>query len=179
MKALDPRFGHGPYNTGVEALADARHVYEAGEAGRKAGDVSIAGKILEGLLVGTLREAGVETEMFDRRILGWLSRWDPEIVQVVIGCIERAHIAGRRAVSEETTALRALAIRACACIEPCSPPDAADGVDSCEHGTWPCKQTELAWQLRGLDVDAERNRASAAWRSQFACLGAMDDEAGK
>lgn len=169
--ALDPRFGHGPYEAGSDAVADARDVYIAA---RGSDDRELAGRILEGHLLGTLHEAGVTAGAYDRRILAWLTNWEPEVVIVYLGCVERAHIAGRHAAAQETTALRALVLRACTYIAPCPPPDVAAGFDSCVHGTWPCARTELGWQLRGLDPEAERSRAAAAWRSEMAALDASD-----
>jgi hypothetical protein len=166
--ALDPRFGHGPYETGSDAVADARDIYRVG---RQSADRDLAGKILEGLALGTLVEAGVATGAYDRRIVGWLANWEPEVVLVFLGCVERARTAGRRSASEEATGLRALLLRACAYVQPCQPPDVAQDYDSCEHGTWPCAQTELAWQMRGLDPETERARAAAAWRRDMAALG--------
>lgn len=39
--------------------------------------------------------AGVPLGNHDRHILAWLSGWEPETVQVVIGLIARAHAAGQ------------------------------------------------------------------------------------
>lgn len=163
----------GPYETGTEALADIRHVYEVAQ---RSGDRDLAGKILAGLQTVTLHEAGVTTGAYDRKIIGWLAGWQPEVVQVVLSWVERAHIAGRRAASDEVTGLRALVIRSLAYIEPCPPPDVANGWDGCAHGAWPCGRTRLAWELRGLDPDAEQNRAMAPARAAMAALAAKDEQ---
>ena len=39
--------------------------------------------------------AGVELGAFDRRVLAWLSGWEPETAVVIAGLITRAHAAGR------------------------------------------------------------------------------------
>lgn len=83
---------HGPYETAAAALCDADHVYAAHRAaGRPPGRMD---HINEGLILGTLRAAGVSLGDFDRLIAGWLADWEPATVQVVLGWIERAS-AGR------------------------------------------------------------------------------------
>lgn len=53
-------------------------------------------------------------------------------------------------------------------LQPCPVPDAAAGADSCKHDAWPCRLTVLAWQIRGLDPDAERKRILDAERARLA-----------
>lgn len=52
-------------------------------------------------LADACQEAGVAVGAYDRRILGWLAKWEPATVQVVIGLIARAHAAGWAAASAE------------------------------------------------------------------------------
>jgi hypothetical protein len=172
--APDPRFGQGPYETGGSAVIDTRGVFIAAQA---SADRDLASKILEGLVLGSAREAGVELGAYDRRMIAWFATWEPEVVQVILGLIERAHIGGRRAAAAEATGLRALLYRSAAYIVPCPPPDVAAGVGTtCAHGaSWPCSKTELAWEIRGLDVEAERGRACAQWRHQMAVLDAVNE----
>ena len=40
--------------------------------------------------------AGVELGAYDREVLEWLAGWEPDMAQVVIGLIGRAHAAGYR-----------------------------------------------------------------------------------
>lgn len=161
----------GPYESAADAHVDAANVYETARSSNERG---IAARINNERLLAALTEARVTAGAYDRRILAWLAGWEPEVGQVVIGWVERAHCAGRHSVSEDVTMLRALALRACAYIEPCPPPYVVNGIGSCPHGSWPCPQTELAWELRGLDAEAERNRAFAGMRHQ---LAAMDEQA--
>lgn len=78
---------HGPYGCSADALAEVTHVYSAAREERRRGAMA---HINEGLLLGALRTAGVELGGYDKRIAGWLADWEPELVQVVIGWIERA-----------------------------------------------------------------------------------------
>ena len=41
--------------------------------------------------------AWVELGAFDRRVLAWLSGWEPQVCAVVAGLVTRAHAAGRAA----------------------------------------------------------------------------------
>ena len=41
--------------------------------------------------------AGVELGAFDRRVLAWLSGWEPETCAVIAGLVTRAYAAGRAA----------------------------------------------------------------------------------
>lgn len=81
----------GPYNTRGEAAADSAHVRDA--AGFVGGRDLMA-QIHEGLLLAELKRTGVQLGDYDRLIAGWLATWEPELVQVILGWIERAHAAG-------------------------------------------------------------------------------------
>jgi hypothetical protein len=86
---------HGPYETDSDAMRDAAHVHQAYRAA--GGPRGLMDRINEDLLLGALREAGVELGAYDQRIAGWLSDWEPHVVQVLIGWLERAHTAGHSA----------------------------------------------------------------------------------
>ena len=47
------------------------------------------------MLVDACVMAGVELGAFDRRVLSWLSGWEPETAPVIAGLVSRAHAAGR------------------------------------------------------------------------------------
>lgn len=99
---------HGPYETSAQADADAAHVYQSVRRHRYAPAdtiplsglhsipaIPVADRINEGLLLAALTAAGVELGEHDRRTIGWLAAWEPSIVQVVIGWVERAHHGGQ------------------------------------------------------------------------------------
>jgi|GEM_PF-2490168 len=85
---------HGPYDTDSDAMRDAAHVHQAYRVNYERG---LMDRIDEGMLLGALREAGVELGAYDRRIAGWLAGGEPHVVQVILGWIERAHAAGHSA----------------------------------------------------------------------------------
>ncbi|HEY3872848.1 MAG TPA: hypothetical protein VGM10_31110 [Actinocrinis sp.] len=96
---MSERSGHGPYDTEAQARADAAvlraahrgALYAAGgtDEQRRAN----AHRAATGHLTGALVTAGVALGAYDRRIAGWLADWEIEVVQVVIGWVERAHAA--------------------------------------------------------------------------------------
>jgi hypothetical protein len=88
MQGTGRRAPHGPYDTDSDAMRDAAHVHQAYRVDYERG---MMGQINEGLLLGALREAGVQLGEFDRRIVGWLADWEPYVVQVIVGWVERAH----------------------------------------------------------------------------------------
>jgi hypothetical protein len=93
VTAIDDRpVVHGPYQSHDAAFAEARHVYQAAAANR---GLAVMPRILEGIELATLRTAGVELGDYDRQIAGWLSSWEPEVVEVILGWVERAHAAGK------------------------------------------------------------------------------------
>lgn len=54
-------------------------------------------------------------------------------------------------------------------LEACPAPDIAHGWDLCPHGEkWPCKATKAAWQLRGLDEQAQITAAVEAAQAVWA-----------
>lgn len=98
---------HGPYDTDTAAMRDAAHVNQAVRDHRyplaemhalspfhSVARIPVADRINDGLLLAALQQAGVELGACDRRIVAWLAGWEPYLVQVVIGWIERAHAAG-------------------------------------------------------------------------------------
>lgn len=92
---------HGPYATQAAAMEDAADVYLVSRLINRRGVMAHAN---EGLLLGALRQASTELGAYDRQIVGWLAEWEPQVVQVVIGWIERAHAAERCAGDGPTEA---------------------------------------------------------------------------
>lgn len=81
---------HGPYATRDDAHADIWHVYEACALERRIG---VSDQICLALLTDALKQADVVTGAQDEKIAAWLAGWEPELVQVIIGWIERANTA--------------------------------------------------------------------------------------
>lgn len=95
----------GPYADDTQALHDARlewrdenAIYRSYTVNRARPGATARQQALAAL-VAECEAAGVELGIYDRRILGWLSEWEPETVQVVLGLIRRASI-GRRSPSD-------------------------------------------------------------------------------
>jgi hypothetical protein len=84
----------GPYQTGAEARQNAavQEIYAAFRAGPGMGRMA---PHTNALLVDACVMAGVELGAFDRRVLAWLSGWEPETAAVIAGLITRSHEAGR------------------------------------------------------------------------------------
>ena len=91
---------NGPYNTEADTRMEAlpRLICGFHDANRvRSGDP-------DGLVRGAQRDAllracadaGVELGDFDQLILGWLGRYEPSTVQVVLGLVVRAYESGRR-----------------------------------------------------------------------------------
>ncbi len=59
------------------------------------------------MLIGACVAASVELGAYDRRIILWLSGWEPQTCAVIAGLITRAHKAGRSA-AEDTRRLDAI-----------------------------------------------------------------------
>lgn len=97
---------HGPYDTWDAPYREAEHVYDAALAHPDA-QPPISFQINAGLLMAALKQAGVETGEYDHVIAGWLAGWEPEVVQVVIGWVERARAAADSALRAEINTLRA------------------------------------------------------------------------
>ncbi len=54
-------------------------------------------------------------------------------------------------------------------IQPCPPPDIANGYDMCPCGLgccWPCPVTRAAWLARGLDPDTEIDKVITRVKAQ-------------
>jgi hypothetical protein len=82
----------GPYESAAEARRDVAHILQATRESRDY-DVQQA---LAQRLVDALVSAGVERGGYDRRVIGWIARWEPEVVQTVASWIERAASGGAR-----------------------------------------------------------------------------------
>ena len=84
----------GPYETEAEARENpaVQEIYAAFRADPGMGRMA---PLINALLVDVCTMAGVDLGAFDRRVLSWLSGWEPETAAVICGMITRAHEAGR------------------------------------------------------------------------------------
>jgi hypothetical protein len=84
----------GPFETEREAreLPAVQAVYEAFDADPGVGKMA---PHTRRMLIAACDAAGVELGAFDRRILSWLSGFEPETAAVIAALITRAHEAGR------------------------------------------------------------------------------------
>lgn len=84
----------GPFETEAAARENpaVQDIYAAFRAGPGMGRMA---PNTSALLVDACLMAGVELGAFDRRVLAWLSGWEPETAAVIAGLITRAHAAGR------------------------------------------------------------------------------------
>lgn len=82
---------HGPYETAQQAADTVSEVYAA----RRLGVRGTMGQFNRERLTAACEAAGVELGDYDRRILAWLSGWEPEACAVIAGIILRAGEAGR------------------------------------------------------------------------------------
>ena len=91
----------GPFETEREAreLPAVQAVYRAFDADPGAGKMA---PHTRQMLEAACAAAGVDLGAFDRRILTWLSGWEPTTVAVVVGLIARAHESGRGRSGEVT-----------------------------------------------------------------------------
>ena len=129
-RAMTEHTAHGPYSTEAEVRADITALRSAWHAALYGAGVTGEQQRANGRQVTTdhltcaLTGAGVTLGAYDRRIAGWLADWELEVVQVVIGWVERAraaqHAQNRRLAGElhaARDALRAIAGRAQLAIE--------------------------------------------------------------
>jgi hypothetical protein len=90
-----------------------------------------------------------------------------ENLQRLLYAHARGLLARALAADTEINRLHALLNDAAERIQPCPVPDAFNGCDSCGHGSWPCRDTVLAWRLRGLDPETEQDRIMTAVRAEI------------
>jgi hypothetical protein len=60
-------------------------------------DVNLRGRTVHesyDSLIAALAAAGVDPAKGDLNLAGWLSGWEPELVRMLVGWVERAHAAG-------------------------------------------------------------------------------------
>lgn len=62
---------------------------------------------------------------------------------------------------------RELVAEAAELVAPCPAPNPLAGEEGCRHGRWPCRETTLAWKLRGFDPETERTRIMSQIRSDM------------
>jgi hypothetical protein len=94
---FDPR-RVGPYETEAQAMAepmpvevrmlDSDHRIPAGQMGDRSAQIALRH------LLEACATADVEVGVHDRRVLSWLTRWEDDVGQVIIGLIARAHAGG-------------------------------------------------------------------------------------
>jgi hypothetical protein len=82
----------GLYETAAEVAAEPL-VRDTHLIARGGGDMDAENQLR---LLAACQDAGVQLGAYDRRILAWLSGWEAETVQVVIGIIGRAAQGSRR-----------------------------------------------------------------------------------
>jgi hypothetical protein len=89
----------GPFETEREAreLPAVQDIYAAFRADPGVGRMA---PHAHKMLIGACEAAGVELGAFDRRILLWLSGWEPQTCAVIAGLISRAHDAGCARVAD-------------------------------------------------------------------------------
>ncbi len=75
----------GPFGSQRQATDAARHITSGGSWA----DGS------QQLLLGACSRAGVTLGEYDAQMLAWLSGWEPWVIAVIVGLIERAHQAGK------------------------------------------------------------------------------------
>lgn len=97
--------GWGPFETRDEAshhpavreIHEKRHQW-TGPVTRETREADEA--MISALILGACDEAGVTLGAYDRRIVEWLSGWEPEVVAVIAGLIRRTAAQGN--TKEET-----------------------------------------------------------------------------
>jgi hypothetical protein len=88
----------GPLETAQQAreLPQVRAIYDAMHASHRRG---ASDERCARLIEQACRAAGVVLGAYDRRIIAWLSQWEPQTCAVVAGLIQRAYRAGRDAAT--------------------------------------------------------------------------------
>lgn len=91
----------GPYTSEAQAACEPmpRAIRDLHDTGRiRSGDPDrLRATTVMNHTADALTAIGVELGAFDRRIVTWMcSTWEPTAVQVVLGLVSRAHVAGRR-----------------------------------------------------------------------------------
>ena len=94
----------GPYQTREQA-SETEAVQEVYRAFRADPGVGKMAAHAHRLLMRACTEAGVSLGAFDRRVLAWLSEWEPETAAVIAGLILRAREAGTTPLADRLTAL--------------------------------------------------------------------------
>jgi len=159
---------HGPYQTNAEAMVDARPVYDAYRATYERGLMDRTNAVRLG---EALASARVELGAYDERIVTWLARWEPEVVQVVIGWIERATQgeAGQAAPADDDRQDNADMVRASETVHYAGPGDGPLCSDSRDGDGWTedsgavtCVECSVALDLCGDGADDDQDDARGA-----------------
>lgn len=94
----EPTVGYGPYDYQVQARVDAAALTAAIEAvdpGFGPMTDAIRARRRQAsvdYLTAALTGAGVELGQLDRRIAAWVADWEPYVVQVILGWVERSRV---------------------------------------------------------------------------------------
>jgi hypothetical protein len=83
-----PASPHGPYATERQAFDDAEPIYTAARRDRMRGSMTRANA---DALRTALSAAGVELGAYDQSTIMWVAGWEPQLVQVITGWVERAN----------------------------------------------------------------------------------------
>lgn len=84
---------NGPYDTEGQAAAEPMPT-EVRSLRRPGADARAVDSAVLRHVEQACADTGVELGAYDQRILRWLAGWEPEVAQVVIGLIRRAHQSG-------------------------------------------------------------------------------------
>lgn len=103
---------HGPYATRGQALADAAPLRAAVSAADPGGAVTdeIRANWRQTVITyidNRLHACGVNLEAYDAEVINWLSLWESDTIQVVLGWVERSHAAAETVLRTEIDTLRA------------------------------------------------------------------------
>ena len=106
--ASGPPAAAGPFETERQA-SDTPAVQAIHAAFRASPGVGRMQPLNQQMLSDALAAAGVETGTYDRRIIGWLAGWEPEVVAVIAGLVVRAHASQALSAAQQAAVLDGLA----------------------------------------------------------------------
>ncbi|HZP53867.1 hypothetical protein, partial [Actinocrinis sp.] len=92
----------GPYESRQQASIDGQPLRDAVNAATGEHDGPLTDAEYDAMrqaatdyLTTRLTRFGVELGVFDQRIAAWMADWEPHVVAVILGWVQRAHQAGR------------------------------------------------------------------------------------